>query len=478
MTSLLLSLPDDILITILVALNAQDLISISLTCRALYVFCASTDYIWHTIDIDFPLNLSHQAIADISPAQLQKHCVDGLRVEYNWRKNPPSLKTLSRIEHGGIVDQIQYLAPQWLVSMARVSTSLGPTCVLSIWDCNISGDVKRIERISLEPRGLSKFSATLSEDRTHVLIVIFGSPRAEILRVYHIPLQTDYNADPNKYITSRLMANDVAESVFEADICGEIVSCLIARFDMGQPVYQLLFLDAKSGRHLRINVDVPPPFTKLQVRLFPDSFLLLSGVEGPQNLVLRIYDTTSILKGLKHSNSDFSASRQSLGTPCAKYSSSALGSRSQEYKLSASHLSTVAALIFPSGTSNRFVRFPVHSDNEGVTRFGHQSELQSHTFHKPRNVETYPEFISLGHRGQRAVWLERKWDEESDRIRFNLMKGSFPSDHSGDVDVGPLLREHIALPFVVDTCQSMAFDEATGRIFLGLYTGEIYVLGL
>ncbi|KAJ3915899.1 hypothetical protein F5877DRAFT_47695 [Lentinula edodes] len=480
MTALLLSLPGDVLIAILVNLDVEDLLctlqaSLENTCRALYVFCASTDYIWHNIKINYPLNLPHQVITNIPSAELRKHCVEGLRIDHNWRKNPPSLKTLSRIDNGGIIEQMQYLPPKWLVSMSRVSTSLRPTCVLSIWDCDTSGDAKRIKRFLLEPHGLSKFSASLSKDEKHVLVVIFNG-HAEILTVYHIPLQdSDYLADPDKYISSRVIKNDMAGSVFEADICGETVSCLIAQFRMGRPSYQVLFLNTRSGNHVRADVN---PFTKLQVRLFPDSFLLLSGVQSPQNLILRLYDASSFLQKLKTPANIHFDSGLSLGTPCAEYSFSAPGTIHQEYKLSTGNLST-AALIFPRGTNNRLVRFPVRSDDNGVTMSGPQSELRSQTFYKTAaHVDMSPEFIALGPCGQRAVWLERAWNEESDRTGFNVMKGAF-SDQPGAVsNVGSLIPTYVALPFEVETCQSIAFDEAMGRVFLGLYTGEIYVLNL
>ncbi|KAJ3714243.1 hypothetical protein C8R42DRAFT_683471 [Lentinula raphanica] len=481
MTSSLLSLPDDVLIVILVALRARDLISISLTCRALYVFCRNTDYIWHAIDIDLPLNLPHEDIGSISADELRRHCVEGLRVEHNWHNNPPNLKALSRIDHGGIIDQMQCLPPRWLVSMARVSTGLGPRCVLSIWDCDIPGHAKKIESISLEPRGLSRFAARLSDDRTHLSIVLFGSARAEIVRVYHIPLQAEHRDDSNKYITSRVMADSVVESVFEADIYGEVVSCLLARFETEQPVYQIMILNVKSGKHMRIHVDVPATIVKLQIRLFPGSLLLLSGVQGPRNIFLKMYayDMTNSMRELESSYTDSTSSpRQNLGTSCAEYNTAPFGGRSLgvEYQLSKGHLSTISALVFTGGTNNQIIRFPIHSDNNGTTTFQQQNSLQTFTFPRARDVEVYPESTALGLRGRRAVWLERKRDEDSDRMNFNLMKGSFPSNQSGALDVGPLLSEHKALPFGLDTCLSVAFDEAKGRVFLGLYTGDIYVL--
>ncbi|KAJ3866539.1 hypothetical protein EV359DRAFT_36379, partial [Lentinula novae-zelandiae] len=99
-------------------------------------------------------------------------------------------------------------------------------------------------------------------------------------------------------------------------------------------------------------------------------------------------------------------------------------------------------------------------------------------YRTPAHVDMSPEFIALGPCGQRAVWLERAWNEESDRTGFNSMKGAFSGQPGAISNVGSLIPTYVALPFEVETCQSIAFDEAMGRVFLGLYTGEIYVLNL
>lgn len=88
----------------------------------------------------------------------------------------------------------------------------------------------------------------------------------------------------------------------------------------------------------------------------------------------------------------------------------------------------------------------------------------AYTFPTLSNATMEP--TCLGKTGRRAVWLSHQWNVDV----FTLMKASF-----GDI-VAPLHAADQALPFQPHTCQSLFFEEATGRLFVGVHTGEIYVL--
>lgn len=99
---------------------------------------------------------------------------------------------------------------------------------------------------------------------------------------------------------------------------------------------------------------------------------------------------------------------------------------------------------------------------------------------QPRTIEprrfavpgsTSIELVKIGTRGHRAVWLEHDWELQ----RFQLMKLSAPVGH-GKPSVGVLLHSDPELPFTPRECQSLAFDEVTGRVCLGLYKGDLYIL--
>lgn len=68
----------------------------------------------------------------------------------------------------------------------------------------------------------------------------------------------------------------------------------------------------------------------------------------------------------------------------------------------------------------------------------------------------------------RAVWLEHNWDTQQRRImRYQPRSGA---------TLGMLLPPDPALPFTPNTCHSLVFDEITGRLCLGLFNGDVYVL--
>ncbi|KAF5391675.1 hypothetical protein D9757_002358 [Collybiopsis confluens] len=480
--SLLLGLPDDVLFHIVAHMNVEEVISFHQTCRVLHALIGSTDYIWHNIlTIDLPLNLPHGArIHSLSGSELRQLSVQALRVDHGWRKNPASLKALNRIQHRGIVGEMKYLPPRWLVTMSRVSESLG--CALSIWDCDDPNKAEKVQQVSLNTPNQPMISVALAEDGLHALVVMYGRlPRPEILRVYFIPMQRGLpSVDNHTYLISRITTDEVPGSVFDTHICGKTISCLIARFSNNLATYHILFLDTQTGKYRTVDFDVPQ--SALRVRLFPDSFLALAGFENNKSLHLRLYNVASLLQSLRESPEIRpSPAATSLGEPYAEFSSSTdppllLLGRGREYELSNNcNSNTIAAIDFCGGMIDYFLRFPVYSNEMGLTRYQDQEEVPTYPFNRPRGAFATPGVVSFGDTGRRAVWIERRLDFD-DAPTWALVKGTFPSHRSGPVHVGLLLPDHMALPFKLEACLSTALDEARGRVYLGLYTGEVYIL--
>ena len=124
-------------------------------------------------------------------------------------------------------------------------------------------------------------------------------------------------------------------------------------------------------------------------------------------------------------------------------------------------------------------------------------------------VGSYPEHAQLGSTGRRAVWLEQSLKSDYVqllRLDFDPAKAIAASSSSADpsgsssattistsapviatssgnvatkavtpaVDI--LLPPEPQLPFKPSACRSLAFDEASGRLCIGLYNGPIFVL--
>jgi hypothetical protein len=155
------------------------------------------------------------------------------------------------------------------------------------------------------------------------------------------------------------------------------------------------------------------------------------------------------------------------------------------------HLSTESAeetstimpiIVFPSlvvltGGLGYTINFPLSSLNH-KTDFGQLGEshpictkIQMQQFATPAKTST--DIICIGKTGLRAVWMQRRWDNDE----FDFIKATFPS--SGEpASVMSLLPKYTPLPFEPHACQSLAFDEAGGHLYISLHTGELYLLDL
>ncbi|KZT18986.1 hypothetical protein NEOLEDRAFT_1173294 [Neolentinus lepideus HHB14362 ss-1] len=82
----------------------------------------------------------------------------------------------------------------------------------------------------------------------------------------------------------------------------------------------------------------------------------------------------------------------------------------------------------------------------------------------------------LGPAGRRALWLQRNVETEEVRV----VRAAFPcagdAFSGGDATVATLLGAYPNLPFRPNAVRALAFDEARGRVGVGLFNGEVYVL--
>lgn len=85
--------------------------------------------------------------------------------------------------------------------------------------------------------------------------------------------------------------------------------------------------------------------------------------------------------------------------------------------------------------------------------------------------ESSAQLAQVGALGTRAVWLEHNWETQLNRV----MKLSY-DPRTGLTKVGILLPPDPELPLTPNMCHSLAFDEVTGRLCLGMYDGNVYVL--
>lgn len=121
----------------------------------------------------------------------------------------------------------------------------------------------------------------------------------------------------------------------------------------------------------------------------------------------------------------------------------------------------------PSQPSARVVCFPL--DDEGSSPPPRVTNARV-----PLPLDTSIRSVSIGTTGRRAVWMEHNLDT----TRTRLMKMELGSVHDGTPELfhGILLPPDAPLPFSTDACHSLAFDEATCRLCLGLWDGSLRVV--
>ncbi|KAG7089554.1 hypothetical protein E1B28_011227 [Marasmius oreades] len=362
---------------------------------------------------------------------------------------------------------MRLLGSEWLVTLSRTSTS--GASMLSVWNIPQNSSVNRVRVVVLEALHSPKLATCFQNDGTELLVAVYycSPSRTELLRVYNFPLiesGSDSASDPSRYLTAQLSGKDIQGTAFEAHICPGVVAVALAQFNnaFDHPKYRILLADTVTGFYCLAQLHNPEPWSQMHFRLFPGLLVVTGIYEG--NFTLHKYD----IADLKFTSSEASEDLE-LGPPFEEFSSpvevpSSLGF---DYTLSADNFSRsltwITAMTYHQSQTFRYIiKFPMK-----------QTQYREVLAHKlPSDSGSTIDVICIGHSGQRAVWLERRWHTDT----FVLMKGSFPSGDDRKPSVSTLVPRHMALPFEFYACQSLAFDEATGRVCVGLHTGDLYLL--
>lgn len=134
-------------------------------------------------------------------------------------------------------------------------------------------------------------------------------------------------------------------------------------------------------------------------------------------------------------------------------------------------------LMFSEGSSTepyeRIVRFPLPS--AAFLALNTQPRVNDVRVRSP--ADNSIRLVGIGASGRRAVWLEHNLETTRSRLmKFEI--GGFEDGEEGVPKLfhGVLLSPDPPLPFSTDACHSLAFDEATCRLCLGLWDGSLHIL--
>ncbi|TFK72888.1 hypothetical protein BDN72DRAFT_894340 [Pluteus cervinus] len=481
---LVFQLPEDLLLAICLHLTPADLLSLKQTCRVLHAF-GCMDYVWHQMRVDLPLDLPlHGCPRALAASQLQEVTMKALQLDHNWSQPISRIKQLTQILHGGIVSQMQHLGPNWLVTLSRYTTSTR-LCVWCLRKLSKAYKIASFDVLS-ETIGFSASINSGSGDTAFIALYGTDSSRNESLKIYSTLLEESPREDESSLATPRLLYNtslSKGQGMFvEVHAYQHIIACTITLIVAPSPVYRVLFINSLTGRHALMDPDLAQYMAQPRYRLYPES-IAFAGFSGSTTFVVRTYALPDSITVLVPGNDTVSTGPQTLHIGEPQHYGASLLQHQQchipfdfDFHLAAeplsmppSHLSTILFHSFSRQRQNGAYAFHFPLE-QTVTCLADETDIAIHQFSTSPSASA--EIVCMGKTGRRAIWLERRWDTDE----FRLMKATFDSSRSGKVDV--LLPRHLALPFEPQACNSLEFDEATGRVYLGLHTGELYVLDL
>ncbi|KDR76201.1 hypothetical protein GALMADRAFT_247460 [Galerina marginata CBS 339.88] len=483
----LAQLPPDIILLICIHLHPKDLLSFIQTCRVVHAL-ASTDYVWHHVNNDLPLDGVDTRLTSISGPEIKSRVMRALRLDNQWRRPGSRISRIRKINTQATVVQMRTLGRDWLLISSRAAAS---SISLSVWrldmcsSCTSDMSVIPSSRvISFEPMRAFQFEASFQEDKYTALICILGGsptvPHKGQLSIYHLNLKGHESQD-NPLGAPFVMNKWTLEHsglVYYAQISGPIVAAAIVRILDASYNHQILLFNTKTNITVRIGSPDITNFEcgRMQFKIYSRHIVIVGVYKGRIKVHVRelpreIFSTRAIPQPLDEEmipTTSWESVIVDYETP--KIRTPEISITSEPIYYSSLESFTVMANYFPlSETENGIVNvyhFPIDVSKHGLkfTDWG-----PTYSFATPPNVSLDP--ACIGKTGYRAVWLSHQWEIDD----FRLLKASFPINGEPHF-VEPLQPPEMPLPFEPHTCRSLYFEEATGRLFVGVHTGEIYLL--
>ncbi|KAF9777499.1 hypothetical protein BJ322DRAFT_1015641, partial [Thelephora terrestris] len=472
----------DVLLEVFLRCNVLDILSLKQTCRMLYAL-GSSDYLWHRIvpTIRIPLEIPADVDSNsLSGAELQRIVIKAIRLEHNWRKPTSRITRMTPVlqEPGGVpIDEMRLLpGARWLVTAQRNRPLWRLSTTISLWCLE---DVDAIYRSAqMEITGTYRDLAIVSHPDCSWVSLAIGMCIGdhEVIQVHKLPMlgRLDFTHVPQSPIKSIPRPRDLPGVIHEVSIHGDIVAAsFVVADDALNHHHQLLLINYATGVQQMVDPKFVERFTNFSIRLAHGQIILVGILN--QSFAMRIYglpDTifpgnTTCPESQGEGLGPIAFSFNVIPTPSLSLPDFAISDSINIPRFGrCSRLSMVSFDVRGShiGGGN-LVHFCTENLNGGGQPPSQPQVIEPRKFVVPGSTSI--EFVKIGTRGHRAVWLEHDWESQ----RFRLMKLSAPVASSG-----VLLPPDPELPFSPRECQSLAFDEVTGRVCLGLYTGSLYIL--
>ncbi|EIW83860.1 hypothetical protein CONPUDRAFT_150910 [Coniophora puteana RWD-64-598 SS2] len=482
MTSLV-DLPHDVLTIICQHLSAAGLLSLSQTCRGLYKI-GCDDYLWHSLlrSINLPLDIS----PDTDPRSLSGRdtkalVVRALKLDRNWRRSRPQVRRVVPLidtPADTFVDELVFLpGSQWLVT-AQVAG--GVRTRVTLW---LLGDVdKPLVVGSYDLRGRPRsFTAYLDSERKVVIICgIMMWDRQSFIKAHSInidecdraitPVATIYDTEVSKLPHLGMLCS---VSVHKDTIAANFV-VMGGDTSSRKQTENILFHNFMTNATLITKTLVPSFAGSHSLRFTHSRFITATHHDDLFGEVLDISKIASSLSDAAPSKDEypFAALQDKLSLTSFLLQSSHHIHMDYYLSVGTPHpylnrdILCALALPWPGSSYPAADLYQLNLRTGALDRHEHFSVANSE--HVIVNDE-----VHLGPSGRRAVWLCGRAGNAT------VMKWACGGRVDGEEVAGrssPMIDTSSGLPFRVEECHRLAFDEATCRMCVATHSGCLYLL--
>ncbi|KAI8980200.1 hypothetical protein BD414DRAFT_421160 [Trametes punicea] len=498
---MLADLPEDILFDVIQYLDVRDVLALRRTCRALHAF-GGNDYVWHRIAADFPLPLDlpyNTSPSAIPGDELQRLTIKAIQLDANWRSPTTRVRGLCALiddKSGQYVDQMQFLpGGKWLWTAQRTLKRESWYTRMGLWSLEDMSSPQRVW--STEISGIYRSCTLLqSSEGDFATLVVGVCDHREVIEVHSISLQDAQNMQYGIYpmhphakskqlhIVPHPRAPHLRPIIHELAAYDRLLIVTIFALDTGGGAgsLQILFVDPETGATKWVDPRFAQSFSFLWVRVWGDYLFLVGEVN--EAFVVRVYRIPSPfstpVNGTPRASPPAPGSTDDLDHD---YAYTDLGPTIAQFvgptpmPVPGHHIAQVspatsspslAAVMFYHSVhphSAQLLRFSFDISSEAVVLTG----ISSKDF--AIGNESSAQLAQVGALGMRGVWLEHNWETQMNRV----MKMAY-DPRTRTAEVGMLLPPDPELPFTPNMCHSLAFDEVTGRLCLGMYDGNVYIL--
>ncbi|KDQ59271.1 hypothetical protein JAAARDRAFT_57193 [Jaapia argillacea MUCL 33604] len=499
------ALPEDILLEIFLRLSIIDALSLKQTCRVLHVV-GSLDYLWHQLASNLGLALDvppDRTLSSLKGAEIQQTAVEALRLERNWQKATSRIKRLTPVRYGIAdmsIDEMQLsCGGRWLVTAQRNRLRGRISTTITIWSLKDITDVYRAACFEA-PGYFYQYAARISRDEAIALVALTVMMNSEeLLQIYEVPLgerlASDYSILDQPRLRNRIGKPHGAAGIFyHVSICDNLVAASLVEVSVGpNTTHRVCLINTLTDAQCWINIQPKECLSRWEMRLFSDQIVFVGSMDDA--LVVRTYNLPicMLMKGHGRMSSytpvGQTFQQDDLGDPIldcvvAKLPQAMTFFTSKASELLGSPSSTTPPTLtfltfrFLEGVPSRLyaARVPLRCTKSTNCTKGHNHGTR---FAVSPSIAMVPsaqtaERVQIGVEGRRAVWLDRNL--ETEEVKVMKLSALSTNGISSTYKVGVLLPEYPVLPFRPSACRSLAFDEVTGRLCLGLFTGEFYVL--